>query len=70
MTSKHPDPARRPSAAFGFGLAAVGRPGYINLGRDEDLPAQRTVEAMRSRAHALLDAAYAAGVRYFDAARS
>ena len=25
---------------------------------------------MRSRAHALLDAAYAAGVRYFDAARS
>lgn len=57
-------------AAFGLGLAAVGRPGYINLGRDEDLPADRSVEAMRSRAHALLDAAYAAGVRYFDAARS
>lgn len=56
--------------AFGLGLAAVGRPGYINLGRDEDLPADRSVEAMRSRAHALLDAAYAAGVRYFDAARS
>lgn len=56
--------------AFGLGLAAVGRPGYINLGRAEDLPADRSVEAMRSRAHALLDAAYAAGVRYFDAARS
>jgi aryl-alcohol dehydrogenase-like predicted oxidoreductase len=56
--------------AFGLGLAAVGRPGYINLGRDEDLPADRSVEAMRSRAHELLDAAYAAGVRYFDAARS
>ena len=56
--------------AFGLGLAAVGRPGYINLGRDEDLPEDRSVEAMRSRAHALLDAAYAAGVRYFDAARS
>lgn len=56
--------------AFGLGLAAVGRPGYINLGRDEDLPADRSVEAMRSRAHALLDAAYAAGARYFDAARS
>jgi aryl-alcohol dehydrogenase-like predicted oxidoreductase len=55
---------------FGLGLAAVGRPGYINLGRAEDLPADRSVEAMRSRAHALLDAAYAAGVRYFDAARS
>ncbi|WP_194923360.1 aldo/keto reductase [Catenulispora pinisilvae] len=56
--------------AFGLGLAAVGRPGYINLGRAEDLPADRTVEAMRSRAHAVLDAAYAAGIRYFDAARS
>ena len=70
MASKYPDPDRSPTAAFGLGLAAVGRPGYINLGRDEDLPADRSVEAMRSRAHALLDAAYAAGVRYFDAARS
>lgn len=61
---------RSKNAAFGIGLAAVGRPGYINLGRDEDLPAERSVEAMRSRAHALLDAAYAAGIRYFDAARS
>ncbi|GAA2036285.1 hypothetical protein GCM10009839_41450 [Catenulispora yoronensis] len=52
------------SAAFGLGLAAVGRPGYINLGRSGDLPADRSVEAMRSRAHALLDAAYAHGVRY------
>jgi len=48
----------------------VGRPGYINLGRAEDLPGDRSVEAMRSRAHSLLDAAYAAGIRYFDAARS
>jgi aryl-alcohol dehydrogenase-like predicted oxidoreductase len=55
---------------FGLGLAAVGRPGYINLGRDEDLPRERSVEAMRTRAHELLDAAYAHGVRYFDAARS
>ncbi|MEY9928105.1 aryl-alcohol dehydrogenase-like predicted oxidoreductase [Catenulispora sp. GP43] len=70
MTSKHPDPDPAPRTAFGLGLAAVGRPGYINLGRDDDLPADRSVEAMRSRAHAVLDAAYAAGVRYFDAARS
>ncbi|MBS2554374.1 aldo/keto reductase [Catenulispora sp. NL8] len=56
--------------AFGLGLAAVGRPGYINLGRADDLPADRSVEAMRSRAHAVLDAAYAVGIRYFDAARS
>ncbi|MEV0461241.1 aldo/keto reductase [Catellatospora methionotrophica] len=59
-----------PVARLGFGLAAVGRPGYINLHRDRDLPVARTVEAMRERTYALLDAAYAAGVRYADAARS
>ncbi|KQV21736.1 MULTISPECIES: aldo/keto reductase [unclassified Kitasatospora] len=60
-----PSPAR-----FGLGTAAVGRPGYITLGRDLDLPAERTVAALRERTHRLLDAANAAGVRYFDAARS
>ncbi|MBZ6207313.1 aldo/keto reductase [Streptomyces olivaceus] len=62
--------ATTPTCHIGLGLAAVGRPGYINLGRDRDLPADRTVEAMRERTHDLLDAAYAQGVRYFDAARS
>ncbi|WP_231954536.1 aldo/keto reductase [Actinoplanes derwentensis] len=57
-------------ARIGLGLAAVGRPGYINLGRTRDLPPDRTTEAMRDRAHDLMDRAYAAGVRYFDAARS
>src|SRR5438093_5023871 len=55
---------------IGLGLAAVGRPGYINLGHEVDLPADRTVAALRERVHALLDEAYAAGVRYFDVARS
>ncbi|MFJ9776797.1 aldo/keto reductase [Kitasatospora sp. NPDC101157] len=55
---------------MGLGTAAVGRPGYITLGRAHDLPAERTVEALRERTHALLDAAYAAGVRYLDTARS
>jgi aryl-alcohol dehydrogenase-like predicted oxidoreductase len=55
---------------IGFGLAAVGRPGYINLGRAGDLPAGRTVEALRGRVERLLDEAYAAGVRYVDVARS
>ena len=54
----------------GLGLAAVGRPGYINLGRERDLPAERSVEALRDRSHRLLDEAYARGVRYFDVARS
>jgi aryl-alcohol dehydrogenase-like predicted oxidoreductase len=55
---------------MGLGLAAVGRPAYITLGRSTDLGADRTVPAMRTRSHALLDAAYAAGVRYVDVARS
>jgi aryl-alcohol dehydrogenase-like predicted oxidoreductase len=62
--------ATTPTCHIGLGLAAVGRPGYINLGRDEDLGADRSVEALRTRTHELLDAAYAQGVRYFDAARS
>ncbi|MET9831962.1 aldo/keto reductase [Streptomyces sp. NPDC006385] len=62
--------ATTPTCHIGLGLAAVGRPGYINLGREEDLPADRGVTALRDRTHELLDAAYAQGVRYFDAARS
>ncbi|WP_369245298.1 aldo/keto reductase [Streptomyces sp. R41] len=58
------------TAHIGLGLAAVGRPGYINLGREQDLPADRSVDALRERTHELLEAAYAQGVRYFDVARS
>ncbi|MEV7503424.1 aldo/keto reductase [Streptomyces sp. NPDC093018] len=62
--------ATTPTCHLGLGLAAVGRPGYINLGRDDDLGADRSVDALRTRTHELLDAAYAQGVRYFDVARS
>ncbi|MFJ4471284.1 aldo/keto reductase [Streptomyces sp. NPDC089424] len=62
--------ATTPTCHIGLGLAAVGRPGYINLGRERDLGEDRGVEALRARTHELLDAAYAQGVRYFDAARS
>ncbi|WP_062646792.1 aldo/keto reductase [Streptomyces maremycinicus] len=62
--------ATTPTCHLGLGLAAVGRPGYINLGRDHDLGEDRSVGALRARTHELLDAAYAQGVRYFDAARS
>ena len=55
---------------IGFGLAAVGRPGYITLGRDHDLGTDRSVEALERRSHQVLSAAYDAGIRYFDAARS
>jgi aryl-alcohol dehydrogenase-like predicted oxidoreductase len=62
--------ATTPTCHIGLGLAAVARPGYINLGRDHDLGADRSVDTLRTRTHELLDAAYAQGVRYFDAARS
>ena len=53
----------------GLGLAALGRPGYINLGHAGDV-GDTDVEAMERHAHGVLDAAYEGGVRYFDAARS
>ncbi|RZU28710.1 aryl-alcohol dehydrogenase-like predicted oxidoreductase [Streptomyces sp. BK022] len=62
--------ATTPTCHLGLGLAAVGRPGYINLDRAEDLGDDRSAEALRARTHELLDAAYAQGVRYVDAARS
>ncbi|MYV49545.1 aldo/keto reductase [Streptomyces sp. SID2888] len=62
--------ATTPTCHLGLGLAAVGRPGYINLGRERDLPPVRSVDALRERTHQLLDAAYAQGVRYVDVARS
>jgi aryl-alcohol dehydrogenase-like predicted oxidoreductase len=40
------------------------------LGREVDLGTDRSARAMRHRCHALLDVAYAAGIRYVDAARS
>jgi len=55
---------------IGLGLAALGRPAYLTLGRAEDLGDDRSPPAMEARCHELLDTAYAAGVRYVDAARS
>jgi aryl-alcohol dehydrogenase-like predicted oxidoreductase len=55
---------------IGLGLAALGRPGYINLGHGLDLEEEYGIASMRARAHRMLNAAYRGGVRYFDAARS
>ncbi|MGR0219733.1 aldo/keto reductase [Agromyces sp. ZXT2-6] len=57
-------------APLGLGLAALGRPAYITAGRGDDLGRERSVEALRERAHAMLDAAWARGIRFIDAARS
>ena len=55
---------------LGLGLAALGRPGYLNLDHGRDLPRDKSVAGMRAHCHAMLDRAWASGVRYFDAARS
>jgi len=57
------------TSPISLGLAAVGRPGYLNLGHGDDFP-DHSVRAMLARAHELLDEAHRAGVRHFDAARS
>ena len=73
MPPRSPLPARageRGPRRIGLGLAALGRPGYLNLGHGADLGADRSVDALRARSFEVLDAAYASGVRYLDAARS
>jgi aryl-alcohol dehydrogenase-like predicted oxidoreductase len=55
---------------LGLGMAALGRPGYINLGHGDDLGAARDVATMEANARRVLHSAWAAGIRYFDAARS
>src|ERR1700748_2995335 len=79
MVSDHRSRIRMPTAArgaggpvvsrIGLGLAALGRPAYITSGREEDLP-DRSVAGLRTRTVSMLDAAYAAGGRDVDAARS
>jgi aryl-alcohol dehydrogenase-like predicted oxidoreductase len=55
---------------LGLGLAALGRPGYLNLGHGDDLGRDRSPKDLKARTAEVLDAAYAGGVRYLDAARS
>ncbi|MFE9106912.1 aldo/keto reductase [Actinomadura geliboluensis] len=55
---------------LGVGLAALGRPAYINVGRADELPPERSVDLMRNATWDVLDTAYAAGIRWVDTARS
>jgi aryl-alcohol dehydrogenase-like predicted oxidoreductase len=59
-----------PVTPLGIGLAALGRPGYINLGHADDLNRNYAIEAMEHHAHTVLDAAWEGGIQYFDVARS
>ena len=58
------------TARLGLGLAALGRPGYVTLNHASDLGGRYDPPTMELRAHAVLDAAFDAGIRYIDAARS
>ena len=55
---------------LGLGLAALGRPAYINVGHAEDFPEGREPEEMQRHSHEVLDVAHAAGITYVDVARS
>jgi aryl-alcohol dehydrogenase-like predicted oxidoreductase len=57
-------------SAMGFGLAAIGRPGYITLGHDEDLAGRTDPSELERHTHDLLDSALANGITYVDTARS
>ena len=70
MTSAPHDLGRGARAGLGIGLAAVARPAYITSGRERDLGEKRSVEDLRQRTWAVLDAAVAAGIGYVDVARS
>lgn len=59
-----------PVTRIGIGMAALGRPGYINLGHADDLKHDYDEVSMEQHAHDVLDAAYDAGIRYYDVARS
>jgi aryl-alcohol dehydrogenase-like predicted oxidoreductase len=55
---------------MGLGLAALGRPAYLNIGHGSDLGDDRSISSLESKAHSVLDRSFDAGIRYFDVARS
>ncbi len=55
---------------LGLGTAALGRPGYITLGHGDDLGHAYEKAVMQENACQIFQAAYDAGIRYFDTARS
>ena len=70
MTAAPSASPRATVARLGLGLAALGRPAYHTLDHGRDVGDDWTPPRLEARAHAVLDAALAAGVRTIDAARS
>jgi aryl-alcohol dehydrogenase-like predicted oxidoreductase len=59
-----------PVTPLGLGLAALGRPGYINLGHQRDIGNVHHPARLEDGAHAVIETAWSVGIRYFDLARS
>jgi len=58
---------------LGLGMAALGRPGYINLNRSSILGAERNVDMMQQQANAVMDKLFALSIQgqaWLDCARS
>ncbi|MBD8487380.1 aldo/keto reductase [Echinicola sp. CAU 1574] len=52
----------------GLGLAALGRPEYINVRSDQNI--DKSLDAFQHKSMEVLDKAYTSGIRYFDTAPS
>lgn len=55
------------SSAVGLGMAAIGRPQYINISQGNDT-APFSLKNFKAKGTAMLDYAYDLGIRYFDTA--
>ena len=56
---------------MGLGMAALGRPGYINLDRTANLGSERNVEMMQRQANAVMDCLFSLTDEvWLDCARS
>jgi aryl-alcohol dehydrogenase-like predicted oxidoreductase len=60
---------------LGLGMAALGRPGYINLDRSSILGTERTIEMMQSQANLVMDQLFdnsstSTSLPWLDCARS
>ena len=56
------------TSKIGLGLAALGRPDYINIRSEHDI--DKSVDGFRANAFKVLDQSYALGIRDFDVAPS
>lgn len=50
-------------------MAALGRPGYINLGHNQNIGPDKSKQALYLQAEKVLSFAYQSGIQYFDVAR-